>query len=317
MMNPSESEEKESEKPVQAYPSQPPTFGWSVTPEIERQTAHFVSRSNRAEVSQEAHCVLTTYLSFWVAFELMTIAFLLAYLIVPSFASIGSSSVSNSLGCQLTNPATGGIQKRFSLQVYSGFSGNPNICTDRELCIPWYDTEAWKRFQQLATFASFSVDYSQTSATLSSVQAIVPCALFFLLLATVLHVYLLTKPTGRAPSSAIWLYHIASWSILLSWILALVGQSEVLYAAPFVPALWSSFFRQGYTLEDLISAEPPGRPTIEQQQRGSACLIFLEYEGGTWLAVSTGLLFFLVWFTIIAGCCLGPLLVTAGYRDSS
>jgi hypothetical protein len=37
----------------------------------------------------------------------------------------------------------------------------------------------------------------------------------------------------------------------------------------------------------------------------------LGLMGGVWLSVSVGLLFFLTWFSLIAGCCLYPLLVAA------
>ena len=288
--------------------SQPRAVSWVVTPAVERQYVISRSRVDRVESGREALGVLMVYLGLWLFFELMTTGFMLAYLFTPSFAYI------QGFGCPIINPATGKAQTRFALQVYMGFSGQEDVCEKSQTCIRWDDTTAWSRFQQAASSPSVFTD---TTSTLSSAQSLVPCGLAFLLVALALHGYLIVNPTGHGPSQSIWLYHMASWSLLLSWTLVLVAQSEILYAPPFIPLLWTRFFRKGYNLEYLTSAELLPPPTSADAAAAFGCNVVGLYNGGTWLAVSVGLLFFLLWFSIIAGCCLKPLLVAADGVSSS
>lgn len=263
-----------------------------------------------SERKSEARQVLMTYLGMWLLFEVITLAFLLTYLILPTFAFIQGSQ-----SCSIVNPVTGTAQSRYYLQVYTGgFSSNSQTCTNtaNNFCIRWDDETAWDRFDDITSYI-YATSLPNTQSTISSAAALVPCAVFFLLIATLIHGYLVFKPTGHhSVKSAIWFYHIATWSLLLSWILAIAAQSEILYAPPFVPSLWTAFFRQGYGLDYLISPNVPVvSPTAEQRAALAGCSVALGYEGGTWLSVSVGILFFLIWFSIIAGCCLYPVLLTA------
>lgn len=269
---------------------------------------------DRGQTKREALGVLQTYLTLWLLFELATVGFVLAYLLIVNFAWLESTP---SCSAGMVNPSSGQSQGRFSLQVYGGFSSSSSSCGDGTFCIHWTDVTAWQRFVSASASGNPFQSYPDTTSALSSVQALVPCALVFLLLAISTHAYLYCKPTGHGPSSAVWLYHLATWSLLLAWVLALVAQSELLFAPPFSPAMWTTFFRRGYTLADLVQASPPSEPTAEQRATASGCFVALSFDGGTWLSVSVGFLFVILWFSIIAGCCIGPLLVAAAHSDSA
>jgi len=296
---------------IDSTPAGAPSFGWSVTPELERQHSVYLQSVDSAAAKKEALGIVQTYLTMWIVFELLTIGFLLAYLITPTFGFIEASP---RLCPGMVNPINMQPQSRFSLQVYSGFSAQANGCGPD--CILWTDPSAWGRFVAAAGSSNPFVSYPDTASSLSSVQALVPCGLFFLLAATAMHCYLFLKPVAHGARSAVWVYHSATWFLLLAWILVLVGQSELLYAPPMLPQLWTSFFRRGFVIADLVAPVSPSVPSLDQQVASSSCVAFLSYSGGTWLSVSVGLLFFIVWFSVIAGCCLGPLLLSASASSS-
>ena len=300
------SEEKDATSPVPATvspqqivyvassPSRPPTH---------YRHHHFQQQQQRPsthETKREALTVLHVYLTMWVVLEVTTIAFLMAYFILPSFAFLRTSN-----SCNVINPATGQLQSEFYLQMYSGFSSvSGGFCSSdsSSFCLGWDNAEAWQRFVEASTSAN---SFSDTTSTLSSAQALVPCSFFFLLVSFSIHLYLAFKPAGSGPTKSWWVYWLGTWAIIISWILVLTAQSEILYAPPFIPSLWASFFRQGYTLDFLLD------PTAPKSPSPSSCSVALGLMGGVWLSVSVGLLFFLTWFSLIAGCCLYPLLEAA------
>lgn len=302
------SEEKDAASPVQATASPQQTVyvasSPSRQPSLHYRHHHFQQQQQRPSTSgtkKEAQNVLQIYLTMWVILELTTIAFMLAYFILPNFAFLRSSS-----SCNVINPVTGQLQREFFLQMYSGFSSvGGNFCSSdsSSFCLSWENAEAWQRFVDASTAAN---SFSDTTSTLSSAQALVPASFFFLLLAFSIHMLLSFKPSGTGgPTKSWWVYWLGTWAIIISWILVLTAQSEILFAPPFIPSLWASFFRQGYTLDFLVDPSAPKSPPL------ASCSVALGLMGGVWLSVSVGLLFFLTWFSLIAGCCLYPLLEAA------
>ena len=233
-----------------------------------------------ADRKREARSIVSTYLGLWIALELCVVAFLTTFLSTPNFSELRFNQA-----CQVINPRTQQRQPMWFLQLYGGFSGQRSFCPPQpagtaaaidagSLCIPWSDAAAWQRFEQAAGF--FGMTYPDTPSTLSSAQALVPCSLFFLLLAMALHSTVLGSPLMPA-AKAIWMFHLASWSLLLAWILLISAQSVILYAPPFVPSLWTSFFRQGYSLAYLLSPDTAA-PTAAAIAANAGCAVAFSCE---------------------------------------
>lgn len=252
-------------------PSQPP----------HQQVIYITSAGVQSQASRkrEARGIINTYLGFWVMLEICAAAFLVTFLYLPNFSELRFSP-----SCQIVNSASGQRQGTWFLQLYSGFSAQRSLCTAPSaaaadagtlLCIPWTDAVAWQRFEQAAGF--WQTTYPDTVYTLKSAQALVPCSLFFLVLALGLHSLVLCS-SSLPERPAIWSFRLAAWMLLLSWILLISAQSVILYAPPFVPSLWTSFFRQGYTLGHLVSTDPLPAPTAAEAAANIGCAVTFACE---------------------------------------
>lgn len=225
---------------------------------------------------------------------------------IPTGATVVSIDSTSSL--TISAPATAtinGVQLLFNKPALPSLS--PSLPTAPPSAPPTQPS-----LQQIEQQSGpYAQAYPNTLNSMSSAQILAPVGGALLVVVLGMHLYLACEPTAKAVAAAMWLYHLCTWFLFIAFVVTIVGIGQILYTAPFNPALWAAYFRQGYTLADLVAPFPPPPPTSEQQIAVAGCTVAIAYEGGVWLAISIGLMFFLFVFTLGAGCCMYSLVRTA------
>lgn len=229
------------------------------------------------------------------AFLLLALLVLLALSCsLPRFASMALSQA-----CAASNPSNSAPLYALYFHLYRGL-GSDALCSsdDANFCLPWTDLGAWSRIDS-AVAGSSHMQYD-AQYDWPATQVLVPLAAGAVLTA-LLAIAALSHQLRRKRSAIDAVYGVlvlASSLTLLAWVLSFSGLNGVVYSSTLSSDAWTSFFRSGYPLRDVIygSSNP-----LPPSPRGNDCFAVVQLtEGAVLLSVATALTF----VTSVAMCCL-------------